>query len=312
MTDLRIRAEQPGEDTTIGSTHLHAFHEHRYQERLVALHRRHSDFDPDLSLVAEYRQRLIAHALFMPHHLRLLGTDIQAVNLVSIAVDPEFQGQGFGAHLIATGHDLAQAKGYRLSFVIGHPNYYNRFGYKQHAFGTSTIDVPVTMLRPGPLVARSVREDDIPALRWLWSREEDRVDFALDPGGHLSDWVSPNPNIQSIVYVHKHEVVGYTRHHITHIQRPHIFFARDYETAGAMASSLAEQAATHEPIHSIQLPLHPASASAAAFGTPHCASWGSAMGLSLGDSLFDDYYSQVQAGARPPGRIIWPAEFEAE
>ena len=312
MTDLLIRPERPDEDTAIGATHLHAFHEHHTQARLVALHRGKAGFDPELSLVAEYRDRVVAHALFMPRRIRLLGTDVHAVNLASIAVDPEFQGRGFGARVIREGHAVARAKGYSMSFVIGHPSFYTRFGYRPDAFGASTVEVPIGTLPRPSLTGRSVGEKDVPALHHLWSHEEGMVDFALEPGTRLDDWVSPNPNIRSTVYVRKRGIVGYMRVHTAHAARPHVFLAHDHAAALAMAADVAAEAGAQRPVQRISLPVHPASASAPVLGTPVCAAWGSGMALGLADSPFDDYYTQVQAGTRPTGRVIWPVEFEVE
>jgi putative acetyltransferase len=60
------------------------------------------------------------------------------------------------------------------------------------------------------------------------------------------------------------------------------------------------------------LPLHPASASTAALGTAEASAWMAAMVCPLAPSPFEEYYAQVKAGTRPPGRPIWPNAFDVD
>ncbi len=312
MTRLLLRPECAGEQALIGATHTHAFHDRQRQAAIVALHRRRPDADPDLSLVAEFEGHVVAHAFFAPCTINLGGQPVSAVNLASMAVDPVFQGRGFGVQLIEHGHTVAATKGHTLSFLVGHPGYYRRFGYRSGAFGSSWVEVPVTMLPQAALTERSMTGADVPAVRELWHREEQAVDFSIEPGEQLEAWVSPNPNIRAVVYLQHSRVVGYMRGHAMHPGRPHVFLADNPEVALAMAASIARAAGTDGPVASLSLPLHPASASATVFATPQCAAWGSALALSLGASPFDDYYAGIKAELQPPGRVLWPVEFDIE
>jgi putative acetyltransferase len=52
-----------------------------------------------------------------------------AVGLAPVAVVPDHQRRGIGAAMIREGHRLLAEQGHSLSFVLGDPAYYQRFGY---------------------------------------------------------------------------------------------------------------------------------------------------------------------------------------
>jgi predicted N-acetyltransferase YhbS len=305
---MQIRSETVSDYAAIAALHLRAFGERPTEPLIVTLQRHNPAFDPDLSLVAELDGRVIGHVLFMPHSVRLLGQDVRAVNLAPIAVDPAVQRQGIGGRMIAAGHALARDKGYAVSFLLGHTSYYPRHGYLVRAYGSSILALSVDGLPQPDLVARKPRETDLAALRALWQRAEADVDFALDPGGELLDWLSPNPAIAATVFLDGEELVGYARVHASEPARPRVFLARGAATARRMAAQLAATAAASE----LFLPLHPASAGAGELGSAECKAWDAAMACPLQPSPFDQYYAEVVAGVRAPGRLIWPVAFDLE
>jgi predicted N-acetyltransferase YhbS len=297
---VNIRHETIADYAAIARVNARAFADDPKVGLIPTLHRQRARFDPELSLVAEQDGRIIGHVLFSPQTIRLLGQDVDVVNLSPLAVDPDFQRQGIGGMLVREGHRVAAAKGYPLSFLIGHPPYYPRFGYLQRAFGGSSLKVatagfPVGDLETHPLLS----EADIPALRDLWRHEEGAVDFSIDPGGELLDWLSPNLAITAQVYTRAGQIVGFAR---VNGAKAHYFLAKDGETARQMVRSMGEQ---------VELPLHPYSASAAALGTPESHVGDYAMVCPFAPSIFDEYYAQVQAGKRIGGRSIWGVEFDS-
>lgn len=54
---------------------------------------------------------------------------VAAAALAPLAVLPEYQRRGLGAELIARGLDLLRENGERIVLVLGHPEYYPRFGF---------------------------------------------------------------------------------------------------------------------------------------------------------------------------------------
>ncbi len=304
---MRIRPETPADYAAIAGVHVRAFGQRAGEALIVALHRQRAAFDPALSLVAEAGGRVVGHALFSPRTIRLLGASVRAVNLAPLAVDPAHQGRGIGGRLIEEGHAVARAMGYALCFLLGHATYYPRFGYRTRAYGVSSLMVPAQEPAPGELAARGPTEADLDALRALWLHEEGAIDLAIEPEDELLEWLSPNPAISAEVWTREGAMVGYTRLHTGEATRPHVFLAQDHATARAMVAAIARRAGAAPQL---MLPLHPASASAAAFGVPAATAWNAAMVCPLGPSPFDAYYTQVQAEERPPGRPIWPVAFD--
>lgn len=307
---MNIRPERPSDYAAIAELHARAFGNRAVEASIVALQRQRTSFDPELSLVADLDGSLVGHVLFSPHRLQLLGQSVPAVNLAPIAVDPAHQRRGIGGRLIAEGHAAAAAKGYSVSFLLGHTGYYPRFGYRTRAFGVAQASLShATPQRSGlTLEQRGPTPHDIPALRALWHHDEVTVDFALDPGPGLLDWLSPNPAIRSAVYLRTGEIVGYTRIHAAEPAKPRVFLARDAATARSIARAIARDTGVSDLV----LPIHPAAACASGFVAPACAAWDAAMALSLAPSPLDDYLAQVAEGHSPPGRVTWPVAFDLE
>lgn len=82
-----------------------------------------------LSLLALKKDRAVGHILFTT--ARLCGTKDTAsiVILAPLAIVPDAQKQGIGGKLIKQGLELLSKSGVELVFVLGHPEYYPRFGF---------------------------------------------------------------------------------------------------------------------------------------------------------------------------------------
>lgn len=80
-----------------------------------------------LSLVAEVDGRLVGHAAFSPVTLSDATPDWYGVGPVS--VEPRHQRQGVGRALMETGLSMLRARGARGCCLVGHPDYYPRFGF---------------------------------------------------------------------------------------------------------------------------------------------------------------------------------------
>ena len=77
------------------------------------------------SLVAEVDARILGHILFT----RMWIDTTPAAALAPVAVLPDHQRRGIGAQLITYGLDILRASGERIVIVLGHPDYYPRFGF---------------------------------------------------------------------------------------------------------------------------------------------------------------------------------------
>ncbi|MEO8256022.1 MAG: N-acetyltransferase [Acidobacteriota bacterium] len=94
-----------------------------------------------LSLVAEVGGRIVGHILFSRMSVEPpSGTAVPAVALAPLAVLPDHQRQGIGGQLIGRGLAELRRLGERLVIVVGHPDYYPRFGFSTAP--ASSIDSP--------------------------------------------------------------------------------------------------------------------------------------------------------------------------
>ena len=98
---------------------------------------------PVVSLVAEDNQKVIGHIMFSP--VVLSGyPDLMIMGLAPMAVAPEYQRGGIGSELVRVGLERCRQLGFGAVVVLGHPEFYPRFGFSPAAgFGISCeYDIP--------------------------------------------------------------------------------------------------------------------------------------------------------------------------
>ena len=84
-----------------------------------------------LSLVAELEGAVVGHILFTPVRIVTPGGESSAVGLGPMAVLPAYQGQGIGSRLVEQGLSECKKLDQQLVIVLGHPQYYPRFGFQK-------------------------------------------------------------------------------------------------------------------------------------------------------------------------------------
>lgn len=91
---------------------------------------RHSDrYIPELELVADLDGTVVGHILFS--YIDLVGQEhLQVLGLAPIAVLPKFQRRGIGSLLVKMGLKAAEAREELMIIVLGHPQFYSRFGFE--------------------------------------------------------------------------------------------------------------------------------------------------------------------------------------
>ncbi|WP_342515151.1 N-acetyltransferase [Sporosarcina sp. FSL K6-1522] len=124
-----IRVEQPRDFAVIKEVNDLAFGQEGESE-LIANLRGSDAFIPELSLVAESDKReIIGHILFSVIHIETTVGAVQSLALAPMAVKPDFQHKGIGSLLIKEGLKRSQELGYASVVVLGHSDYYPKFGF---------------------------------------------------------------------------------------------------------------------------------------------------------------------------------------
>ncbi|MEM6297880.1 MAG: N-acetyltransferase [Bacteroidota bacterium] len=101
--------------------------EHFLVERL----RKSDAFIPELSIVAKIEGKLVGHILLTKLKIKSKTGAFPSLALAPVSVLPEFQNQGVGGKLILESHKKARELGYKSIVLLGHADYYPRFGYKK-------------------------------------------------------------------------------------------------------------------------------------------------------------------------------------
>ena len=82
-----------------------------------------------MSLVAVADGQLVGHILFSDLPIVTPDGVVPALALAPLAVLPERQRQGVGIALTEQGIEACRQMGARIVIVLGHPEYYPRFGF---------------------------------------------------------------------------------------------------------------------------------------------------------------------------------------
>ena len=156
---MHVRPELPADIPQIHAVNRAAFDSPTEAALVDALR----DQTGVLSLVAEEDAHIVGHVLFSP--VRLTGAEeLNAMALAPMAVAPGRQRVGIGSALVREGLAHCQRQGVAAVFVVGHPEYYPRFGFtRASGFGiTCEFEVPDEVfmaleLEPGALKGRAGR-----------------------------------------------------------------------------------------------------------------------------------------------------------
>ena len=121
MKNLLIRDEEPADIPAVRKIVEEAFlqpAEARLVDRLRA------DDEAVISAVAFDARQVVGHIMFSR-----MNAPFQALGLAPVAVKPSLQRNGIGSQLIRWGLDRAKANTWQCVFVLGDPQYYERFGF---------------------------------------------------------------------------------------------------------------------------------------------------------------------------------------
>jgi len=137
---MLIRTEKECDRDTVHAVNRAAF-ETPSEADLVDALRQHAQ--PVVSLVAEENREVVGHIMFSPVSLRD-HPHLKIMGLAPMAVAPAYQRTGIGSALVRAGLDQCRQLDFVAVVVLGHPEYYPRFGFSPSSrFGIcSEYDVP--------------------------------------------------------------------------------------------------------------------------------------------------------------------------
>ncbi|BAY09916.1 GNAT family N-acetyltransferase [Calothrix sp. NIES-2098] len=125
---MNIRSETVQDYLAIAEVNTLAFGQEN-EAKLIEEIRHSKRYIPKLSLVAEVESLVVGHILFS--YIDLVGEEtLQVLGLAPMAVLPNFQKQGIGSALVKAGLEIANARKEAIVIVLGHPQFYSRFGFK--------------------------------------------------------------------------------------------------------------------------------------------------------------------------------------
>jgi putative acetyltransferase len=136
-----IREEQQGDIAAIREINDQAFGQTQEGEIIDQLR---GCCEELVSLVATEGEKIVGHILFSPAIIEGDGEEVRGMGLAPMAVLPEYQRQGVGSMLVQKGIEKIREMGYPFIIVLGHAEYYPRFGFEQASiYGIkSQWDVP--------------------------------------------------------------------------------------------------------------------------------------------------------------------------
>ncbi len=132
---MNIRKEESKDHKEVFNLIENAFRDEEHTDHkehfLVEKLRNSESYVPDLSLVAEIDGQIVGHVLLTK--IKIVNDNLQetvSLALAPIAVLKKYQGRGIGGKLIQKAHQKAKELQFTSIILVGHENYYPKFGYK--------------------------------------------------------------------------------------------------------------------------------------------------------------------------------------
>lgn len=123
---MHIRLERPDDGPAVVALNRQAF-DGGYEADLIE--RLHAQGLAAVSLVAVEQEVIVGHILFSDLAVEVDGRAVRAVALAPMCVRHDRRGRGIGARLVRTGLEAVGTAQYQAVIVVGHPEYYPRFGF---------------------------------------------------------------------------------------------------------------------------------------------------------------------------------------
>ena len=166
-----IRQEEPRDRKRVGEVNEAAFGRSDEADLVKRLREEGAVL---LSLVAELEGRVIGHILFSRMTVETEQSSVKAVSLAPLAVVPDVQRKGVGSDLVRRGLVELRKLDEAVVIVLGHPEYYSRFGF--------SVEGARNLVSPFPANAFMALELRSGALTGVSGRVKYATAFGLEGG----------------------------------------------------------------------------------------------------------------------------------
>lgn len=146
--DIVIRQERQEDYSKTEDVVKRAFEQAEFSDKkehfLVQKLRKSDAFIPELSLVAiDEKKEIVGHLLLTSIKIVNQEEENASLALAPVSVAPEFQSKGIGSTLLREAIRRARDLGYTSIIVLGHKDYYPKFGFKRADLWNISAPFPV-------------------------------------------------------------------------------------------------------------------------------------------------------------------------
>ncbi|MGE6365244.1 GNAT family N-acetyltransferase [Bacillus paramycoides] len=132
--NITIRQEQKNDYSKTEEVVKQAFLNEEFSDKteheLVSRIRECDAFIPEVSIVA-VDEEIVGHIMLSKITIEQDGATVDSLALAPVSVAPSHQKKGIGGKLIAAAIEKAKELGYGSVVVLGHQDYYPKFGFKK-------------------------------------------------------------------------------------------------------------------------------------------------------------------------------------
>ncbi len=156
---MEVRPEEPSDIAAVRRVNEAAFERADEADLVDRLRDRAVSY---LALVAVEEGKVVGHIAFSPVEIDPPHPALSALGLAPMAVLPDHQRSGVGSALVRAGLAACREAGAEVVVVLGHPDYYPRFGFDpaashgiENEYGAPPEAFMVLELVPGSLIGIS-------------------------------------------------------------------------------------------------------------------------------------------------------------
>ena len=136
MMNFSIRQEDTGDyeltEKVVQRAFVDAEFSDKGEHKLVSRIRKGNTFIPELSLVAvDANGKIAGHILLSRIKIKNSDQCLESLALAPVSVLPDYQNRGIGRQLILEALKRAKELDYQSVIVLGHPEYYPKFGFRK-------------------------------------------------------------------------------------------------------------------------------------------------------------------------------------